>query len=271
VWYISALIIIGVLIPCVNAGTIKKPEESRKDISRSSSKSAIYVKQILRPPFLDGKAIDKCWQEIPTTKIEFAEAKKLLPLYLKACNDGKKIYFLIQYPTSRENIKHQRWHWNPVLQAYMPGKEKEESFTIILASQNRDIKKADIWVWRAARTDPVNKADDMIYQKLNLVNHPTENISMDKGKNCWFSKYFGDFAGAKLPRFYNRTPKGSLADVNAKGAWDMNFLTIEFSRLLATGSKDDVQLKPGKYYIQIQRGTPNINSIKNIPFLPLIL
>jgi len=38
-------------------------------------------------------------------------------------------------------------------------------------------------------------------------------IKMDSGKYAWFSKYFGDYSGIKLPCFYNRIPTGSVVDM----------------------------------------------------------
>lgn len=264
---ISALLLIFASSPYAIAGI---PTVSGKNKTETTGKSIIVTK-ISRPPFLDGIAVDECWQQTPATKISIINGGKPLLISLKACRNNKKVYFLIQYPTEKEDRKHQSWHWDPVQQAYIPGNEKEETFTIILAQQKQNNKKADIWIWRAARTDPVNKADDLIYQQCDLVDFPKKSISMDKGENCWFSKYFGDFAGEELPRFYNKTPKGSLADVSAKGSWDMNYLSIEFSRLLNTRNQDDIQLQPGRYYIQILRGTPEIQDIDNDNFIPLLI
>ena len=270
---LSASLFIGVLLPCANAGQTKTDLKKNLKTRQKNipSQKSITVKKILSRPFLDGIAVDECWRKVPCSKIRIVDGKNILFLSLKACTDGRKIYFLIQYPTPGEIRKHQSWHWNPVLQAYIPGKEKEESFTIILTQQKDNIKKADVWVWRAARTDPVNKADDLFFQITDKANQAKKSIVMDAGTNCWFSKYFGDFAGSELPRFYNRTPQGSLADIDAKGTWDRNFLTIEFSRVLNTGNEDDIKLMTGKYYIQLHRGTPNVKTLEKKPYIPLLL
>lgn len=254
------------------AAPVNQPDPLKKVQPPPSSENiAVMVSKISRPPFLDGMAVDECWQQTPVTMFSIPDGDKILPVSLKACTDGKYIYFLVQYPTEMENRKHQSWHWDPVQQAYIPGQETEEAFTIIITSNPAKNKKADIWIWRAARTDPVNKADDLVYQECDLVDYPPKSISVDKGENCWFIKYFGDYAGMELPRFYNKAPKGSLADVNARGSWDMNFLSIEFSRLLETGHEDDIQLKPGTFYIQIKRGTPDIDIFTKNRLVPLFI
>lgn len=267
----SVLIFIGLFPLFLKAGLpeAKKKSENPKKSPRPSLE--ILVNNIITPPFLDGIAIDKCWQLTPGYQVLIAGKKANQIINLKACKNGKNIFFLIEYQTESEDRQHQSWHWDPVLQAYIPGEEKEEVFTIVLAEKPAGNTKADVWIWRAARTDPVNKADDLFYFESRQINQPQKSIIMDKGEHCWFSKYFGDYAGAQLPRFYNRTPQGSVADVNAKGNWDKKHLKIEFSRLLKTGNKDDIQLKTGKFYIQIHRGTPSTQTINKNRFIPLIL
>lgn len=260
------LISISILPVLINAA------EEQKTLKKASAVlPEIKVKKIKFPPFLDGIAVDKCWQITPAEKILVPQKTGMEDFTLKACSDGKKIFFLIQYLTKTEERKHQSWHWDPVLQAYIPGKEKEETLTIILAKKPKGNKEADVWIWRAGRTDPVNKADDLFYLESHQQSTFPKAIIMDKGTNCWFSKYFGDYAGAQLPRFYNRMPKGSVADVSAKGTWDKNHLNIEFSRKLQTGQKDDIQLDNGTYFIQIYRGTPTVETINNNLYMPLII
>jgi hypothetical protein len=204
-------------------------------------------------------------------KVRVSNGRHPQEISLKACSDGKKIFFLLQYKTGSENRKHRAWHWDPVLRAYIPGKEQEETFSIVIARSSGGNKKADIWIWRAARTDPVNKADDLFYMEPGLVNQPDRTIIMDNGTICWFSKYFGNYAGLELPRFYNRAPEGSTGDVSAKGRWDLHQLSIEFSRLLDTGNSDDISLKPGIYYIKFFRGVPSPDMINATPFVPLVI
>lgn len=255
---------------CLQAGPATKKTAEKANTSLTKTDN-ITVSKIKVPPFLDGISMDKCWREIPGYALMFTQGKNQQEIKLKACTDNSKIFFLIEYQTESENRQHQIWHWDPVRQAYIPGTEKEEVFTIILAEKPDNNSKADIWIWRAARTDPVNKADDLFYFESDKINQSPKNIIMDKGEICWFSKYFGDYAGTQLPRFYNRTPKGSAADVSAKGNWDKKHLKIEFSRLLGTGNKDDIPLKKGTFYIQVHRGTPTIKSINKNKFIPLII
>jgi hypothetical protein len=63
---------------------------------------------------------------------------------------------------------------------------------------------------------------------------------MDSGKPAWFSRYFAEFAGAELPRFYNRSPSGSAGDVKGRSSFKDGVMTIELARKLETGHKDDL-------------------------------
>jgi len=43
-----------------------------------------------------------------------------------------------------------------------------------------------------------------------------------------------------------KQPKGSIADVQARGRWQAGVWTVEFSRKLNTGHKDDAVFKKGQ-------------------------
>lgn len=230
----------------------------------------INVSRINTPPFLDGLAIDKCWQKTTETEIPYKSHNATGKITLKACTDREKIYFLVSYQTKLKNTRHQSWKWDPVIQAYIPSGDKEESLSIIIKEEIRN-KEADVWIWRAGRTDPVNKADDLYYIENKRDRLSANKITMDNGQKSWFSKYFGEYAGTHLPRFYNKKPSGSVADVNAKGSWDKQQLNIEFSRRFETDNSDDINFKKGTFYIQIYRGVPTAETINENPFSPLII
>jgi hypothetical protein len=257
--------------------TLKLKEvNNKKLITKEKVKKVkpLVALKITQQPFLDGIAIDKCWTNASPMFLPYSEKNKTISnkkISIKACHDNIKIYFLIQYSTNKELREHKFWHWNPVLQSYIPGKEEEEAFTIILAEKRENNQEADIWIWRAGRTDPVNKADDLFYSTNARSKESQIHIKMDNGKCAWFSKYFGNYSGIKLPRFYNRTPTGSVADVSAKGCWGVSNLNIEFAREKNTNHSDDIQLTKRKYFIKILNGIPNIKNINKGIFTPLII
>ena len=119
---------------------------------------------------------------------------------------------------------------------------------------------ADIWFWKANRTDPAGYADDKI-QLLNPTKMPKSmklrsksgkpmflRRKGDKGKPTYKSKLYVDYSGDEIPQFENQNPSGSRADIRAKGAWENNQWCIEFSRSLKTGQDDDIQFDVSQSY-----------------------
>jgi hypothetical protein len=228
------------------------------------SKSYIFNGTVIsRPteqqPFLDGLSLDACWRN--TEKYTFTTENSSDLLYLQICRNSSMIFLKIEYYLETFRNTYQNWHWNPVIQAYEPGSEQEETIYIVLKDNTSGV--SDIWCWRAARTNPAKKADDMYLGQDG-------KIYFDNGKLTWFSRFFGNYVGEALPRFYIQPPSGSTADVNATGVFNGKILTIEFSRLLNTGHNDDITLIPGHSYgIAVLRNMPDISSEKH--FTKLII
>ncbi|MBN1864230.1 MAG: hypothetical protein JW808_04960 [Victivallales bacterium] len=231
----------------------------------------IVARRVEQGPMIDGLPMDPCWIGAPVVKIPSTTEGKPAGMTVRACNDGENIFLLIQYKTDNPRRTHRPWLWDPLLQAYVPGEEREETFSVVLAKAAGIVSEADIWVWRAARTDPVAKADDMFYLSESMFGHEKETIGLDCGLTSWFSRYFGSFSGMSLPRFFNRSPSGSMADVDAKGRWDKKTLSIEFGRKLHTGNEDDITLGIGEFSILLLHGNPSEKIIQKGNYVRLLI
>ena len=197
---------------------------------------------------IDGISDDKAWATLPfrTAKSGTKEMK------FKIHSDDAFIYLLVVFPSEKENRQHMLWHWDPLKQYYSMGNEKEDELYIIWPDPPVPVKsaatpeKADVWIWRAARTDPAGYADDYYMLEKSLSSDRPEGAQTelfpDQGLSGWLSKYFVSFTGDTVPRFYQRPPEGSAADVKAKGTWNSGFWTVEFRRKLNTGHSDDINL-----------------------------
>ena len=192
-------------------------------------------------PTIDGKSDDPAWAGIPGYIVIINKNDKKIKIVVKTLKTKDSIFFLIKAPLKSFVKKHKLWHWDKQKKIYTLGDEKETSLKLIFYKDAKLANPADVWIWRAARNDIAGFADDM-YLKDGL-------FTMDKGRSCWYSRFFGEFAGTTLPRFYQRTPKGSASDVKAKGIFD-KILTVEFSRKLKTNQKDDIDLD-GKLFIKL--------------------
>ena len=220
-----------------------------------------------QPPSGTKKKESELWKRIPfqNFKSDSVDLK-----YKIAC--GNNILLLVNFPAETEKRKHKPWKWDAVKQIYVEGGDREAELYVVIAEfaadagQDSAPSNMDIWIWRAARTDPSGFADDAYANAKSLSSSSGESesveISQDEGVSCWFSRYFSSFAGEEIPRFYQRTPEGSSADVAANGRWEAGVWAIEFSRKLDTGHKDDISLKDGKTkYIFFSLGPPSRKSL----------
>ena len=219
------------------------------------NESIIKVPKINVSPFLDGASLDVCWQQLKTYSIESSYDSKKRNIQLQVCRSKDKIFLKFTFKAAEKRDIYQCWHWDPVIQTYVLGNEKEEVLCIVISSQNDSF--SDIWVWRSARTNSADTLDDMFMNQEN-------KLSFDSGHQCWYGRFFGIYAGAVLPRFYNTVPSGSVADVDAVGVWHEGKYTIEMARKLNTGHKDDIIFKPGEYAIQLFLYIPNKKQLKLI-------
>ena len=183
---------------------------------------------------IDGIVDDALWRDLPESLLTLQCGDEKIKVKIKTCRSSDRIFFFIKMPVKSLVRKHKVWHWDKDKKLYKPGNEVETSLTLLFFRDAQHTDMADAWVWRAARTDVAKYADDMFFKD--------GSFSMDEGQSCWFSKFFGEFAGSELPRFFQRTPKGSAGDVRAKGEIKDGILTLEFLRHRNTGNKDDFVL-----------------------------
>lgn len=217
---------------------------------------------------IDGIPTDKAWASVPfqTIKKENCEIK------YKIYSGNSCMYLLVVFPSDKEKRKHRPWQWDPLKQIYLSGPEKEDELYVLWtefpldAIPGTSAEKADIWIWRAARTDPAGFADDYYFINESLSSKPDNrfaDLRQDNGESCWFNSYFAAFAGNELPRYGQRLPEGSLADVKAKGIWNSGIWTVAFSRKINTGNPDDIDFGgTPRLSISFSLSPPEIKSLK---------
>lgn len=207
----------------------------------------VLVRSVATPPLVDGSGLDDAWRAGEGVNLAGPDAADGARVTVKACSDGLRLYLLVSFPAKKERRRHRPWHWDPTAQHYRSGEEQEQTLTIIFQGAGG---MADLWLWRADRTDAAGHADDGWFM-------PGNGFRADAGSPCWESRYVADFAGVQLPRFYPREPSGSLADVRARGVWERERWTVELSRPLDSEHADDLPLAPGAAVgMQIFAGLP---------------
>ena len=216
----------------------------------------------LQEPLVDGLETEDVWKnaEAVTTFDPIAQVQ----ITIKTVYTDATIFFLVSFPDKDESRRHRSWAWNKLKEMYEEAQDREDVFvfkwkmdqaTKDLSVFSDESYAADIWYWKANRTDPVGFADDKIQRLYNYAARDThEHISKsgnkmyierlgDAGKSAYRSEIYVDYQGDLVQRYSLRQPESSRADVKAKGVWKDGRWTIEFARALVTGNGDDVSFQ----------------------------
>ncbi|MDH3997465.1 MAG: ethylbenzene dehydrogenase-related protein [Desulfuromonadales bacterium] len=220
-----------------------------------------------KAPTIDGKIDEDLWAQIKPAVIKDQASGTVI--LLRSAYTTDKIYFSMLFQDGAKNPLHKPWAWDQEKETYETGKHREDTFVfkwsmmeehVDLSNFSDDNYTADIWYWKANRTNPAGYADDK-YQ--NLSDSPSKKSAeltsktgktrflarrSDKGKPAYQEFNPAGYSGKLVDRYPKSTPEGSRADVIAKGKWHDGNWAIEFERRLDTGHSDDVQFNlSGKY------------------------
>ncbi len=218
-------------------------------------------------PVIDGIGSDRAWsgaEEIIThDKVADIDIK------IKAVYTDKEIFFIVSFTDPDESKTHKSWVWDKGRELYKTGKDREDIFVfkwnmgsipVDLSIYAENFYKADVWLWKALRTDPVGYADDKIHilspeytkDAVKLTGKAGTIMYLlrkgDSGTTAYKTKLQIEYEGDAFQRFINQTPTDSRADVKAKGVWMDGKWVIEFGRALNTGNDDDVRFDLKKGY-----------------------
>lgn len=130
---------------------------------------------------------------------------------------------------------------------------------------------ADLWQWKAARTNPSGYADDQYFDSEDHKGDEgesayTDNKSENESEPAYMfaggvetsahlfeddAEFFDDSMfgeGDTLPGYVLRKPSGDRKDVEAVGVWEDGYWTVVLKRSLVTNSDTDVQFASGLTY-----------------------
>jgi hypothetical protein len=230
-------------------------------IGKSYADQTLIARKVNQEPVIDGVAADKVWSKAQqiTTHDKIAD----IDMTLKAVYTDKEIFFLVSYPDKDESRIHRSWVWNKKTEEYDGGKDREDAFVLKWNMEDKSVDlsvfadnlyTADVWFWKACRTDPSGYADDKVQRlsaepikKAKEISHKSGQKmylqrSGDTGKSAFKSTMLIEYKGDVVPRFIPKKPTLSRADIKAKGTWTDGRWTIEFGRKLNTGHEDDILL-----------------------------
>ena len=229
---------------------------------------SVIAKKVTELPVIDGRADDRVWEASEWTVTRDKVAN--IDISFKTIYTNDKIAFLVKFPDNTKSVKHKTMVWDKIKEKYILSGVREDTFVfkwninpekaeLTLSSNSSYV--ADVWFWKANRTDPVGYADDK-HQIYDLYNKPKSKSLFskngrifylsrngDEGKSAYKQQLYFEYKKDKIPAYQNRTPKGSRADIKAKGFYKDGYWTIEFLRKLDTGHKeDDVIFDTAKNY-----------------------
>ncbi len=235
-------------------------------VSATASQSLVATK-VAQEPDIDGRSDEAVWSAAKPVITHDRVAG--IDITLKAVYTEDSIFMLVTFPDPSESRDHKTMIWNADQQYYRTGNNREDTFVIKwsmepipvdLSISSDESYRADIWFWKAHRTDPSGYADDkyhlysntqlpdgdMVISKLGHVFYLSR--SGDEGNAAYRDIVYEQYAADRLPKYERVTPTGSRADVRAKGGWHDGAWSVEFARRLKTGHIDDLELDPRGFY-----------------------
>ena len=223
----------------------------------------ILSKKVEKVPQLDGLANDPAWASVkPVAVRDQASGATIL---LRSVYTEEELYFLVEYPDSAENPLHNPWLWNEIKQSYESGAHREDTFVFKWNMMGKDVNLsnfsdddylADIWYWKANRTNPAGYADDKLQELSGQASEKAMTLISLTGKTRYLNRRSDEgrpaykefkpskFEGDIVDRYPQSVPEGSRSDVKAKGRWINGFWAIEFARSLKTENTDDLVFDP---------------------------
>ena len=226
---------------------------------------AIHIDE---PPVIDGVTNDPAWKK--AQEIVSLDKVSQLPITLKAVYSDTELYFQVSFPDQDESRTHKSWTWDEGREIYTVGHDREDTFilkwnmlpaAVDLSIFADDPHRADVWFWKACRTDAAGYADDknhILDQKeergvTKIISRSGKTMYLlrrgDDGTSAYGIDLITGYQDKVMPRFIPRQPTGSRSDVKARGIWKDGIWTIEFRRDLSTGQQDDIKFTTDRQFL----------------------
>jgi len=234
-------------------------------ISPARAEQALEARPVVSVPEIDGLGNDPAWEHAMPVITHDVVAD--IDIELRAVYSGDQVYIMVRYPDADESRYHRSWFWDAEQMKYTTGGDREDALVLKwqIAGDGHSLSiysdhpyHADIWYWKACRTDPVGFADDKFQILESVPSSRSQEVSSvggqtmylkrmgDEGTSSYATEIPGNHEGDRIPRFTITPPTGNRADIRARGCWADGWWVIEFSRALRTGYKNDVELGVGE-------------------------
>lgn len=238
-------------------------------ISAVSFSQTIHVVQANGKPVINGVGDE--WGNIPPYRIPLKQSDpqgktNVAEVIIKAATFEDSVYIYSEWKDSTLSLTHKPFIWSDKKGRYETGPQREDRIAIQFAMSGKyntnwlsgDEFVADMWHWKAFRSNPLGLAHD----KMTVVSKSKMSGSLkvntaggaiyikrlsDKGDDLYTSTRYGAKIDNIMPKYkFAESPQGSSTDIKAKGIWQNGVWRVEMSRLLNTGNPDDVVFRLGE-------------------------
>jgi len=227
----------------------------------------LVAAKVDKVPTIDGIADEAIWSK--ATAVVTRDPLAKIDVTIKAVHTDDNIFFLVTFPDPTENRDHKTLVWVPDQERYRTGTDREDTFVFKWSKEPGQIDlsisadapyKADIWYWKAHRTDHAGYADDKSHLYSATETPRSKPVVSKRGRRFFLSRpgdegsapyqavVHANNVGKSTGKYEMKTPTGSRADIRAKGVWRNGTWTVEFQRKLVTGHGDDIQFDRDRRY-----------------------
>lgn len=229
------------------------------------AQQVIPVKKLSSRPVIDGSIGD--WKNVAPINISLKGKSNIGRVTFKAGVFGDEVYFMAQWKDPTESTLHRPHVWDSKKKKYVGGKQREDRFALQFAMEgdysadwlSGKTFKADMWHWKANRSNPVGLAHD----KMTIISRQASRKAFqikdkngkfiyirrpsDTGEKIYKSRRYSKKEKDVMPKYVlNKDASGSIADIKAKGVWKNGMWTLELKRKLNTSHGDDAVFRIGK-------------------------
>lgn len=224
----------------------------------SAAQTVIEAVPLAGPITVDGDSAD--WESVPSHRVELQGDGGVGWVDLRFGVHGDMIYMLAVWADGTESRLHKPYEWRDEFKSYRRTDQLEDRFAInfLMSGEFSNSKlsgaefTADVWHWKASRSDPAGIAHDKMWKVSRtpfeganeFVGEDGTTIylarSSDQGQRLYRPVKYVMKRQEIMPRYeVNLKPAGSIADVRAKGVWRNGVWSLEMARRLDTGHPDD--------------------------------
>lgn len=254
----------GLLLGC--AGAQQGRRTSLAPSTGADDQAVWESAKVAVAPGIDGE-VDAAWSRAKAREVVVREALgggNPITVTLRSVHTDDNLYVLAEWEDVTKSDMRDPFVWNKEKSQYDRPTRPDDQFALqfplsgdfdisMLSMQKAFI--SDVWHWKAGRGNVAGWADDKRHiisqtevegaKRYDMGGHGAVYIlrPVDAGTPAYkVQEPPKEYVGNLLDSFVAQVPKGSLADVRAKGVHNGKGWTLEMARAFNTGNADDATI-----------------------------